>query len=579
MRSKSGGRILTFYSYKGGTGRSMALANVAWVLASNGRRVLAIDWDLEAPGLHRYFAPFLVDKDLTASEGMIDFVIDFALEAMTPEAGDAKPDWYEAHANILRYAASLDWDFGNGGTLDFIPAGRQGLTYSTRVNSFNWQNFYDRLGGGVFLEATKRRMRAEYDYVLIDSRTGVSDTSGICTVQMPDTLVVCYTLNNQSIEGAAAVAESVYEQRRDSVLIFPVRMRVNQGELVKLRLRRAYEDDRFRRFPAHLSEREREQYRRAVQIQEWPYFAYEEVLATFRDPPGETATVLEGVERLTGYLTAPPGGPVKPFTLVPPSEAQRDEILELYQGAPLVADPNAALSSAADAVFNRLDDAQQQAARRLLTRLVRLAGPDDVAADSRRRARFSEFDPEAGLLVPQLSDAGVLVIESNPAADEPTVTLASDGLVQGWKRLREWLDDDREFLLWRQRFQATLAGWERGGGDRDYLLRGAALNEARAQQQERPNDLNSQERVFISESVSESVLERSRQVQGNLEGRERERGVTQRSSRLFQAVLLVALVTVLALLFVYYLPEILSATPSPSPSPSPVPIEPTQLPR
>ena len=47
------GRIVTFYSYKGGTGRSMALANVAWILASNGTRVLTIDWDLEAPGLHR----------------------------------------------------------------------------------------------------------------------------------------------------------------------------------------------------------------------------------------------------------------------------------------------------------------------------------------------------------------------------------------------------------------------------------------------------------------------------------------------------------------------------------------------
>ncbi len=34
-------------------------------------------------------------------------------------------------------------------------------------------------------------MRKEYDYILVDSRTGVSDTAGICTVQMPDTLVVC----------------------------------------------------------------------------------------------------------------------------------------------------------------------------------------------------------------------------------------------------------------------------------------------------------------------------------------------------------------------------------------------------
>lgn len=52
------GRIITFYSYKGGTGRSMALANVAWVLAAAGSRVLAIDWDFEAPGLHRYSTPF-----------------------------------------------------------------------------------------------------------------------------------------------------------------------------------------------------------------------------------------------------------------------------------------------------------------------------------------------------------------------------------------------------------------------------------------------------------------------------------------------------------------------------------------
>lgn len=65
-------RFITFYSYKGGTGRSMLVANVAWILASNGHRVLTIDWDLEAPGLHRYFAPFLKDKGLSSTEGIID---------------------------------------------------------------------------------------------------------------------------------------------------------------------------------------------------------------------------------------------------------------------------------------------------------------------------------------------------------------------------------------------------------------------------------------------------------------------------------------------------------------------------
>ena len=53
------GQIVTFYSFKGGTGRTMALANVAWILAANGKRVLIADWDLESPGLLRFFQPFM----------------------------------------------------------------------------------------------------------------------------------------------------------------------------------------------------------------------------------------------------------------------------------------------------------------------------------------------------------------------------------------------------------------------------------------------------------------------------------------------------------------------------------------
>ena len=180
------GNIITFYSYKGGTGRSMAVANIAWILASNGKRVLTVDWDLEAPGLHRYFAPFLTDKDLTGSEGLIDLLIEFRDATAIGHAGAGDDDWHEAYADISPYVVSLDWDFPRGGTLDLLPSGRQGASYSARINSFDWEEFYERRGGGVFLEAVKEKMRADYDYVLIDSRTGVSDTSGICTVQMPE---------------------------------------------------------------------------------------------------------------------------------------------------------------------------------------------------------------------------------------------------------------------------------------------------------------------------------------------------------------------------------------------------------
>src|SRR4051794_10976046 len=62
------GRVITFYPYTGGTGRSMALANVGWILASHGKRVICIDWDLEAPGLHRYFSPVLIDAELYSTD-------------------------------------------------------------------------------------------------------------------------------------------------------------------------------------------------------------------------------------------------------------------------------------------------------------------------------------------------------------------------------------------------------------------------------------------------------------------------------------------------------------------------------
>ena len=52
--------IYTFYSYKGGVGRSKALAEVAHCLARRGLRVLAIDFDLEAPGLEQHLALFRV---------------------------------------------------------------------------------------------------------------------------------------------------------------------------------------------------------------------------------------------------------------------------------------------------------------------------------------------------------------------------------------------------------------------------------------------------------------------------------------------------------------------------------------
>ena len=70
------GTVYTFYSYKGGVGRSMALANVAALLAEWGKRVLIIDWDLEAPGIERYFErpPSRLSCSRLLRPGLIDLI-------------------------------------------------------------------------------------------------------------------------------------------------------------------------------------------------------------------------------------------------------------------------------------------------------------------------------------------------------------------------------------------------------------------------------------------------------------------------------------------------------------------------
>src|ERR671933_366911 len=48
-------QIISVHSYRGGTGKSNITANLATLLASNGRRVGVVDTDIQSPGIHILF--------------------------------------------------------------------------------------------------------------------------------------------------------------------------------------------------------------------------------------------------------------------------------------------------------------------------------------------------------------------------------------------------------------------------------------------------------------------------------------------------------------------------------------------
>jgi hypothetical protein len=306
---RSRGRVVTFYSYKGGPGRTMALANVAWILASNGCRVLAVDWDLDSPGLHRFFAPFL-DQPTYEGPGLVDMIRNYQWEAGRAVNGERRLALIEGliaeHTRIRRYAIPLrNWDFPGRGSLEFLPPGRENRDYVASISALDWDHFYEALYGGRFFDALRDEVKAQYDYVLIDSRTGLSDVADICTVHLPDVLVDCFTLSTQAIEGAAQVAKSVRSRYHDrGIRILPVAMRVDPSQHERVEAGRVFAQQNFEDLPAGMTAAERHSYWSGVEIPYRPYYAYEEILAVFGDAPGDPGSLLSAYERITAYITA-----------------------------------------------------------------------------------------------------------------------------------------------------------------------------------------------------------------------------------------------------------------------------------
>lgn len=134
-------RIVTFYSYKGGVGRTLALANIGVLLAMRGKRVLLMDWDLEAPGLDRYFSSYL-PNGFASDRGTIQLLY----EART----NANADW---HPHVQQITVQAD-DASTPATytLSVIPSGVGSPDYARKVQTFSWANFLRKKDGGPIIE-------------------------------------------------------------------------------------------------------------------------------------------------------------------------------------------------------------------------------------------------------------------------------------------------------------------------------------------------------------------------------------------------------------------------------------------
>lgn len=201
-------KTITFYSFKGGVGRSLTLSNMAlWLADEMKAKVCVIDFDLEAPGLPYKFEDLQNPTDqerLSHTEGIVEYIDEFNQTGIPP-------------TDFTRFYLPFTTQKGNPITL--IPAGNvQQTDYWRKLFEINWQKLFEYdpatgySQGLLLLEDLKGRIENELapDFLLIDSRTGLTETASITLKLMADKAVLVGINNPENKDGLFWVLRSLH---------------------------------------------------------------------------------------------------------------------------------------------------------------------------------------------------------------------------------------------------------------------------------------------------------------------------------------------------------------------------------
>ncbi|MFN7924210.1 MAG: hypothetical protein U0Q16_29175 [Bryobacteraceae bacterium] len=181
--------VTTFYSLRGGVGRSSALAYTARVLASRGRRVVCVDLDLEAPGLASLFG---VEEQITPEQGVV-----YLLTALDRQQ---TPDFSK---HLIRVVESEE--------LYCVPAGRPSADYARLLAMIDPSAWYreERNPLHGLIDGISHNLPFVPDAVLLDARTGINPLSGPPLFDLADLAVIVFFPHPQSRAGTGELVRAL----------------------------------------------------------------------------------------------------------------------------------------------------------------------------------------------------------------------------------------------------------------------------------------------------------------------------------------------------------------------------------
>jgi WD40 repeat protein/uncharacterized protein YjbI with pentapeptide repeats len=219
--------VISFYSYKGGVGRTLLAANMAVALAREGKTLLW-DMDVEAPGLHNIQA---LRNQGTIQAGFFDWLLEWQKNKLRPPGAQdlgqfgklVQPTPFSqlfilpAHGDEADAAAlyfGIDWAYLLGGEQ---PPGRD-----------------------LFVELFEQLGRDGFRHVLIDTRTGLTDLGGLLAGALPDATVLVGGYGTQNLRGLGKVHKALSQLDRSvrpsntDLRLFPVASPIPQDDTDKV---------------------------------------------------------------------------------------------------------------------------------------------------------------------------------------------------------------------------------------------------------------------------------------------------------------------------------------------------------
>lgn len=155
--------IISFYSFKGGMGRTTTTAAVALLLAKHNKRVLVLDLDLEAPGV----GSLLLEGITPPDEGIVDYLLQVVLQGRPPALSP-----FVAIQNDSRLIDS-------GPPIRLMTAGQLNGNFLEKMARLDFENFVNSNQNPLRELLNQAHDEYDLDFILIDLRSGLHDLGGL----------------------------------------------------------------------------------------------------------------------------------------------------------------------------------------------------------------------------------------------------------------------------------------------------------------------------------------------------------------------------------------------------------------